>query len=203
MQVNKKGSKSFMGNVKFSGAIVSCALAWIAPSVGAADSVLRTDGIRSVDVNTKHLYKAKLYDAPLLLSANLATSDPVVVLLGRHFEAMRRGQINDFLTTWDDESSGEIRKRQAAESRELIVKRWIDMLANRDVVLVARYEYQQYELVEYRIQNAAGKVVFSDVLTLSDRSPSPKLTLQMKDSPVVRAIREKVSRVDDIIGLTK
>jgi hypothetical protein len=177
--------------------------AFLLSTQACGQPIPRTDGIRSVDVNTKHLYKAKLYDTPLLLSANSTISDPVVVLLSRHFEAMRSGQINDFLTTWDDESSNEIRKRQAAESRELIVKRWVDMLANRNVVLVARYEYQQYELVEYRIQNAAGKVVFSDVLTMSDRSLIPKLTLQLKDSPVLRAIREKMSRVDDVIGLTK
>ena len=192
-----------MKTAELVGTVIVTISAGLMSTQSCGQQALRTDGIRSVDVNTKHLYKAKLYDAPLLLSPSPASTDPVVVLIGRHFEAMRRGQINDFLTTWDDDSSGEIRKRQATESRELIVKRWTDMLANRDVVLVARYEYQQYELVEYRIQNAAGKVVFSDVLSLTDRSLTPKLTLQLRDSPVLRAIREKVSRVDDIIGLTK
>ena len=190
-----------MENAKLVSSVLVTTLALAASVAAAADSVLRTEGIRHVDVITKHLYKVKIYEPPQPLDVKPTANDPVITLLSKHFQAMRTGHVGDFLATWEDESARDIKKRQATESRDAIAKRWVDMLRNRNVVLVARYEYQHYELAEYRIQDANGRTVFSDVLALTDRSLSPNLTLRLKDSPVLRAIREKVNRVDDIVGL--
>lgn len=168
----------------------------------AQNAKLVDEGVKQIEVVTLHFYRSWTY-APAKKVTPEQAVDGVEKVIAHHFQSMRNGNISDFLATWDNASANEIRKLQARETEQAIKSRWASVLAGRDVELVARYQYRDYDLVEYRLVDTSTQTVkLTDVLVLSKEEKN-RLTLALKADPVLRGIREHKKRVEDVVEMPR
>lgn len=162
---------------------------------------IRDKGIQQIEVVSIHFYKSYEYNPVKRLSLE-ASSDAIEKNLALHFDAMKNGLISNFLNLWEADSQREIIRLQQRDTPDVIIQRWKSMLDGRDVEITNRYKYKDYDLIEYQLVDKATKIAkFSDLMVFTNVNQSPKLTLELKMDPVIRAIRERKKRVEDVVGL--
>jgi hypothetical protein len=158
---------------------------------------------RTLTVETVYPFKQFDFDPPLqVLSADGAPApsdgDTPLGVLRSHFAAMRKGDVDAFLLTWNRAAREQLAQAQLSgeAERTAAVARWRSVLGGRDVSLDTRVEFGNYVLLAYSVRDGrSAKVIFKDTVAFAREQGQWKLTQALAKSPVLNSWNTPGGRV--------
>lgn len=144
---------------------------------------------KSLSVTTTYLYEQTDYVGKPLLgkSSELSSAESAEGVLYRQMDAMKKGDVDGFMATWDAESKTDISQfnKDKNITDERLKSVWRAMLEGQEAVLLRRVDYLNFVIIEYGLRKQGADVSQSFAQVFRRQQSTWFATRAAKDDPVV------------------
>jgi hypothetical protein len=148
-----------------------------------------TKSKKSIEIRTTYLYEQSDYVGKPSLDkqTDLSSADTPEGVLYRQMDAMKKGDIDGFMATWDTESKTEISQfnKEKNITDEKLKSVWRTMLEGQEAVLLRRVDYLNFVIIEYGLKKQGAEVTQSYAQVFRRAQSKWFATRDAKDDPVI------------------